>query len=81
MRAGGTAISGDECHSVTQLNEEAFLGRKSPCKIHERGAYGAGRRADRADGVGYRQSPLTSISLEEYPSLRCRLGSPASKEP
>lgn len=32
VRAGGTARSGDKYHSVTQLNEEAFLGQKSRCK-------------------------------------------------
>lgn len=32
VRAGGTTRSGDKYHSVTQLNEEAFLGRNSWCK-------------------------------------------------
>lgn len=48
MRAGGTAGSGDKYHSVMQLNEEAFLGRKSQSQNKERTfcAYDTGKRAE-----------------------------------
>lgn len=81
MRVGGTAGSGDKYHSVTQLNEEAFLGRKSQCQNKERRccAYGTGKRAQGQTGsvtgcLSWLGSPVRSTSLQ------CQFGSSASQE-
>lgn len=84
-RAGGTTRSGDKQHSVTQLNEEAFLGQKGQCKDkHKLCACETERRAEgQLESVtGCLSGPR--FSLKEYlPSLSalwlCLLRDPASE--
>ena len=66
-RAGGTTRSGDKQHSVTQLNEEAFLGQKGQCKDkHKLCACETERRAEgQLESVTGCLSGLR-FSLKEY---------------